>query len=126
MKIKMYQVFKVLNIYKNVKELTVPAKVAYNFNKLCVSLDADAKFYEDQVSKILQQYGEKNEDGSLNADTSGVKIKEEFIETAQKEMSDLWNLEVDAPDIYFTIDELDGLNLSIEDFNGMLPFIKED
>lgn len=128
MKIKMYQVFKVLDIYTRVKELKVPAKVAYKFNRLCVGLDGNNKFYEEELSKIIQQYGEKNEDGSFKKTESGdgIQIKRNQIETAQKEVDNLLNLEVEAPDICFAVDELDGLQLSIEDFNSMLPFISEE
>ena len=127
MQIKMWQVFKILNIYSRVKELKAPAKVAYKFNKLCASLEGENKFYAEELNKIIQQYGEKEEDGSFKktADGSGIKIKQEVFETAQKEINNLEFLDVDAPDISFTLEELDGLQLSIEDFQYMLPFIEE-
>lgn len=127
MTIKMYQVFKVLDIYKRVKELTVPAKVAYKFNKLCIGLNSDANFYQEEVDKLIQQYADREEDGSVKkSEDGGVKIQADKVETVQKEINNLWDLEVDAPDVQFTIEELDDLKLSIEDFNAMLPFIKED
>lgn len=127
MKIRMFQVFRILDIYTRVKGAKVPAKVAYKFNKLCIDLDADNKFYNEELNKILQQYANKNEDGSFKrTEGGGIDIKEDQIEAAQKEIDSLYNLEVDVPDIKFTIDELDGLELSIEDFNAMLPFIDEE
>lgn len=127
MKIRMFQVFRILDIYGRVKTLKVPAKVAYKFNKLCIGLDEDNKFYNEELNKILQQYANKNEDGSFKrTELGGIDIKEDQIETAQKEIDSLYNLEVDVPDIKFTIDELDDLELSIEDFNAMLPFIDEE
>ena len=127
MKITMEQVFKILDIYKKVKGLKVPAKVAYKFNKLCSSLEGDAAFYNEELNKIVQQYGEKEEDGSFKqTPDGGIQVKEGQIESAQKDINNLWALEVDVPDITFTVDELDGLELSIEEFNSMLPFINED
>ena len=127
MKIKMHQIFKVLDIYSRVKGLKVPAKVAYKFNKLCIGLDEDSKFYNDELNKIFQQYAEKDENGNFKrTEAGGVEIKDDQIEVAQKELDNLVNLEVETPDITFSIDELDGLELSIEDFNAMLPFIKEE
>lgn len=126
MKIKIYQVLGVLSIYERVRELKVPAKVAYKFNKLCNALKNDADFYRVELNKIIERYGERDENGSLiPLEYGGVKIKSEDMPTAQKEINNLDNLEVDAPDIKFTIDELDGLQLSIEDFNRILPFIEE-
>ena len=116
----------VLSIYERVRELKVPAKVAYKFNKLCNALKNDADFYRVELNKIIERYGERDENGSLiPLEYGGVKIKSEDMPTAQKEINNLDTLEVDAPDIKFTIDELDGLQLSIEDFNRILPFIEE-
>lgn len=123
----MYQIFKILDIYSRVKGLKVPAKVAYKFNKLCIDLDGDNKFYNEELNKILQQYANKNEDGSFKrTEAGGIDIQEDKLEAAQKEIDVLYNLEVNAPDIVFTVEELDGLQLSIEEFNAMLPFIEED
>ena len=127
MKIKMWQVFKILDIYKRVKELKVPAKTAYKFNKLYIGLNEDSKFYSEELNKILQQYADMEEDGSFKRNAEGgIQIKEGQIGNAQAEINNLENLDVDVPDIYFDIEELDGLQLSIEEFNCMLPFIKEE
>lgn len=127
MEIKMWRVFKILNIYKKIENLRVPASVAYKFNKLCIALENDANFCNSEVNKILQQYGDRNEDGSIKTNEhGGVLIKEEELAAAQEEINNLDNLDVEAPDIYFTVEELDKLDLSIADFNFMLPFVKED
>lgn len=123
---KMWQVLSILGIYDRVRESKVPAKVAYKFNKLCLALNDDAEFYKTELNKIIQQYGEKHEDGTfVFLDEGSIKIKPEVYDDARKEIGNLDNLDVDAPDVKFTVDELDGLQLSIEDFNRMLPFIEE-
>lgn len=122
----MWQVLSILGIYDRVKESKVPAKVAYKFNKLCLALNDDAEFYKTELNKIIQQYGEKHEDGTfVFLDEGSIKIRREVYDDARKEISNLDNLDVDAPDVKFTVDELDGLQLSIEDFNRMLPFIED-
>ena len=127
MKFIMWQVFKILNIYKKVKEIKVPVKTAYKFNKLCLELENSANFYNEELNKIIQQYADRDENGSIkNSPDGGIQIKEDQIAVAQKEIDTLWNLEIEKPSIRFAIDELDGLNLSIEDFNSMLPFIEEE
>ena len=128
MKIKMYQVFKVLEIYKRVKEAKAPARVAYKFNKLCIELEKDANFYTEELKKIVEQYADRDGSGTIMKTAEGdvIQLKPEYVKTAQNEIDALWTLDIDAPDIEFSIDELDGLELSIEDFNSMLPFIKED
>ena len=127
MKIEMWRVFKILDIYKNVRDLRVPAPVAYKFNKLCTSLDNDSKFYNEELNKIIEQYADKDENGLIKTlEDGGIQIKEGQVEIAQKEIDNLRELEVDVPDIYFDIKELEGLPLSIAEFNWIIPFIKED
>ena len=122
----MYQVFRILNIYKEIKELKVPAKVAYKFNRLCAGLEGHCKFYDEQVNKIIQEYADREEDGTIKRTLDGgIQVKEGQTAAAHKELNDLDDLDVEAPEIYFTVEELDGLNLSIADFNYMLPFIEE-
>ena len=127
MQIKMWQVFKILNIYSRVKELKAPAKVAYKFNKLCASLEGENKFYAEELNKIISEYCEKNEDGTpkMMEDGTGVKIKEEFVEEAQTKAEELWNLDIDAPDIQINLNEMDNVRLSVEELNGISPFIIE-
>lgn len=126
MKIKMYQALSIISIYEKIRETKVSAKIAYKFNKLRNTLINDTDFYRTELNKIIEQYGERDENGSLiPLDYGGVKIKPGNVSTAQKEINELDNLEIDAPNIKFTVDELDGLQLSIEDFNRILPFIEE-
>ena len=127
MKIKMYQALSIISIYERIRETKVSAKIAYKFNKLRNTLISDTDFYRTELNKIIEQYGERDENGSLIPLDygGGIKIKSENVLTAQKEINELDNLEIDAPNIKFTIDELDGLQLSIEDFNRILPFIEE-
>lgn len=126
MTIKMYQVFRILNIYKEIKELKVPAFIAYKFNRLCTNLEENCKFYDEQVNKIIQEYADREEDGTIKrTPDGGIQVKDGQTAVAQKELNDLDNLDVEVPEIYFTVEELDRLNLSIADFNYMLPFIQE-
>lgn len=128
MQIKMWQALKTLEIAKRIKNQYLPAKVAYKFNKLFNELDKSSAFYSEELNKIIAEYCEKNEDGTpkMMEDGGGIKIKEEFIQEAQIKCDELWNLDIDAPDIQFILNDLDNIRLSIEDLNAISPFIKEE
>lgn len=128
MQIKMWQALKTLEIYKRIKNQYLPAKVAYRFNKLYNGLEKTSTFYSEELNKIIAEYCEKNEDGTpkMLEDGSGIKIKEEFIEKAKTEAEELWNLDIDAPDIQINLNDLDSIRLSIEELNALSPFIKEE
>ena len=128
MQIKMWQALKTLEIYKRIKNQYLPAKVAYRLNKLYNELEKTSTFYHEELNKIIAEYCEKNEDGTPKVleDGSGIKIKEEFIEEAKTEAEELWNLDIDAPDIKISLNDLDNIKLSIEELNAVSPFIKEE
>ena len=85
-------------------------------------------FYHEELDKIIAEYSEKNEDGSPKVleDGSGIKIKEEFVEEAKTKAEELWNLDVDSPEVQISLNDLDNIRLSIEELNAMSPFIKEE
>ena len=128
MQIKMWQALKTLDIYKRIKNQYLPAKVAYKLNKLYNELEKTSIFYHEELDKIIVEYSEKNEDGSpkILEDGSGIKIKEEFVEEAKAKAEELWNLDVDSPEVQISLNDLDNIRLSIEELNAMSPFIKEE
>ena len=124
----MWQALKTLEVYKRIKNQYLPAKVAYKFNKLYNELEKSSIFYSEELSKIITKYSDKNEDGTpiMLEDNSGVKIKEDFIQEAQIKCDELWNLDIDAPNVQINLSDLDSIKLSVEELNAMFPFIKED
>ncbi len=127
MQIKMWQALKTLEVLKRIKNQYFPAKIAYKFNKLAIELDKTSTFYSEELNKIISEYCEKNEDGTpkMMEDGTGVKIKEEFVKEAQTKAEELWNLDIDAPDIQINLNEMDNVRLSVEELNGINPFIIE-
>lgn len=126
MQIEMWRVLKILEIYSKFRDLSIPAKTAYKFSRLCDGLRSASVFYEEEMRKVISQYGAKNEDGSLKTTKDGgIQIEPELIKSVQEKFNELSYCEVYAPEIQFSIDELDGLGLSIGDFDIFLPFITE-
>lgn len=128
MQIKMWQALKTLEVYKRIKNQYLPAKVAYKLNKLYNELEKTSAFYYEELNKIIAEYCDKNEDGTPKVleDGNGIKIKEEFIDEAKVKTEELWNLDVDSPEIQLNLSDLDNIRLSIEELNAMSPFIKEE
>lgn len=127
MTIKMYQILEFQFFYDKIKEKEMSIKTAYKFSKLVSRLDTEIKFYEKKFQSILEKYGEKDEKGNfkLTEDKKGVVIKQEDLLACQKEVEELHSLDIEISGADFTLDELDSLNVTIQEMNTMMPFIKE-
>lgn len=127
MKITMAALLSLKPLQEKLKTQIFPVKTTYKFSKLFKRVNEEAEFYTEEVNKIIDQYAVKGEDGKprQNESGNGILLKPEMIEVAQRKFSDLINLEIDFDDIQFTLDELNDIKLSVEEFGYLLPFINE-
>lgn len=127
MKITMAALLSLKPLQEKLKTQIFPVKTTYKFSKLFKRVNEEAEFYTEEVNKIIDQYAVKGEDGKprQNESGNGILLKPETIEVAQRKFSDLTNLEIDFDDIQFTLDELNDIKLSVEEFGYLLPFINE-
>lgn len=113
--------------YNEVKATKIPVKTAYKLNKLATAIDGQNMFYGEQLNLILGDCADRSEDGNYiqTNDNIGVKIlddkKQEFIER----VNELLLFEVELPDITFDIEEFGNIELTMESFNLITPFLKD-
>ena len=81
MKMKMYEIRAFENFYKEIKEKKMPLRVAYKLNKLFQETQKSTVFYDENLNKIIEKFGEKDEDGNFvpTKDGTGIKIQENKI-----------------------------------------------
>lgn len=105
--------------------IKLPIKVAYKLSRLATAIDGEIAFYQTKFREILDEYCLVNEDGNYipTEDGQGFKIQPGKEIECNQAMADLHSLEIELPDITFSIDEFDGLELRIQDLNGIMPFI---
>lgn len=127
MQIKMNEVLSFQFFYTEVKNKSLPIKTAYKFTKLFNKVEEELKFYQEQIVKISEEYGERDSEGGLVLLESGngIKIKPELIEECQLKITELLEIEVEIGEITFSIDELEGVEISIEDMNLLSKIITD-
>lgn len=127
MTVTMTRVLNLQSLYPRIKEQVLPIRTTYKLTKLFNAIDDEAKFYSSELNKIIDTYAEKDESGRPvpTEDGTGVKLQKDSVVEAQAKITELWNLEVELPDQKFSIDELEKIDLSIEEFNMLLPFIED-
>ena len=124
---KMYEIIDFTNLYEKIKDSQMPLKTAYKFSRLMQRLEKEVEFYQTEFAKILQTYAKKNSDGTIVISDDGEAI--EVIPGKESECNlkilELRNLEAEISGFEFTLEELDGLDLTITEVSCLLSLIKE-
>lgn len=104
----------------------IPTQTAYKIFKIVKTAEDNSEFYIAKVNSLLEECGEKNEDGTLKVDNNGsVKILNDKLNIWQKGIAEIDNLEIDTPDYTFTLEELSPIKLSVQDIINIQNLIKE-
>ena len=127
MKLKMQQIIEFQKFYNNVKNIKLPLKTAYKLNKLITQINTESSFYQQKFSEIINEFGKRDENGKLvySSDKTSIEIEDARRDECLQKIEELQNLEIDISGIDFTIEELEGLNLTISEVECLMPFIKE-
>lgn len=128
MTLKMYQIIPFENFYIRIKSCVLPIKISYKFSKLARAIEQEKNFYQSKVQEIIEEYGERDENGELKLtdNKTAFVIKEDKVLECQQKMNELSELEIDIEEIKFSIDDLEGLTLSPQEMDILIPFITEE
>ena len=125
MKINRKQITNILDVIEEINTKKFNINTQYKMLLIKKYIKEDLEVIEEQYQLLIEQYGEKDKNGLLiRTENGGIKIKQEYIEDCQQKIQDFNNLDITIPDITFSIDELEELNLSFEKLEYFMPFIK--
>lgn len=127
MKITANKLFSLTRFISSNANKPLPIRLAYKFNKLGKALDIETDFVNSKLRDIQNKYAEKDENGELIVSENGtLHIPDSVIPEYNGEINELLGLEIEIPDIKFTLDELEKLDdLSIADINWLSDLIEE-
>lgn len=123
---KMYEVLELSNLYNSISGIKLPLKTTYKFTRLMRRADEEIAFYQEKFREIVEEYGVK-ENGEYKLTSDGqsiVIISGKEIECNTK-IAELRNLEVPIENIKFSIEELEGINISISELSCLMSLIEE-
>ena len=126
---KLGEVFQVLELRNKILEQKLPFKTSYKFARFFEELEREAKYFNDQVEKLVQQYGQRDDEGNfvLTSDNKGVQIQKDKSEECMAKFNELGQVEVDLYyEPKFSLDELDSLNLEMKYISWLMPYISEN
>lgn len=106
------------------KELSF--RLAYKISKLTERLEKDSEFFNEKFQSLIQKYALRDENGEIIVEDGNVKIIPDQILEAEKALGELNDVETEECNIFFTLDEFEGLEIKPSELTGLLPFIKEE
>lgn len=101
-------------------------RLSYKLMKFISKIETEERFYNETMKEIINTYCEKDEEGNFIPADNGIKIKNGYSEECNKMITELDSLEIEPPNITFTIDELEEVKFSIQDMLVLSPFITEE
>lgn len=127
MKTKITEILDFASFYGAVKSKKMSIATAYKLNKLANAVETEVEFYRNKLQEIIQTYSEKDENGEYVVidGGEGVKIVEGKEEECGKAMYELQNFEIELPDIVFGIDEFANVEITLEEFAHIAPFMRD-
>ena len=112
-------------LLSSIKDKQFSIQTQYKFLKINKIIRDELGVVEEQRRMILDSYAELDEKGHLIlGPDGGIKIKDECIEECAQKMIELNGLEIQIPDIYFSLDELEPIGLTLGQLELLEPFIK--
>lgn len=100
-------------------------RLSYKLMKFIKEIEVEEDFYNKKLNELVDKYGERDDNDKLVYTDNGVKIREDKMPDCNAELQEIGDVDVDAPSITFTLDELDSVKLSVSDMFFLQDFIVE-
>lgn len=123
--LKMGEIINFNYFYNEVKDRKLSLKILYKLSTLAKAIDEKTTFYREKFQEILKEYGELDENGNLipTEDGNGIKVKPGTEQECVMKINELQMLDVDIPEIKFDIEDFGDIELTMEVFNLITPFL---
>ena len=127
MQLRMQELLGFTNFHESVKDKKIPIKTAYKLAKLSNAIEKEIAFYQEKLRTIIMECAELDKEGNpvQTEDGQGIKIQKGKEEACAAAIVELQEIEVNLPDITFTLEEFSNLELTFVELEYALPFITE-
>lgn len=112
MNIKAKQLMDSVDVLKKISDMNLPISLSYKIAKNIMKIEEELAILNKEKQKLIDKYGEKDEDGKIKSDESG-RIRILDISSWTTEYSALEDLQIDIDLTVIPEDDL----LSCDNFN---------
>lgn len=118
---------------RNIVSKRVPIKMSFIINRNLKKMEEVVKDIDENRQKLLEKYGEKKEDGTLNIDKNGnVAVEKSNTVNYLMELSEIMNADIDITLDKVTLSDIEKCDtadydkLSIEEVGALEKMMIED
>lgn len=112
-------------IFSEINNKQFNIETQYKFIKIKKKLKEEIEIINNQIQILIDNYGEKDKNNNLIlTENGGIKIKADALQECENKIKAINELNIQLPDIYFSLEELKPLNLSFYQLEILEPFIK--
>lgn len=113
--------------YAATKNEKLPLKTAYKLSKLNTAIESELEFYRSKLQEIIGECGELDENGHPipTNDGQGLKIKAGMEQECMTRINELAAIDVNLPEMTFSLDDFGNMELSAEEIAAILPFVED-
>ena len=123
---KMFEVLELQKLYNSIANIKLPLKTTYKFTRLMRRAEEELAFYQEKFREIVEEYGVKeNGQYKLTPDGQSIAIIPGKEIECNTKLAELRNLDVLIDGIKFTIEELEGIDVSISELSCLMSLIEE-
>ena len=123
---KMYEVLDLQGLYNNIATIKLPLKTTYKFARLMKRAEEEIAVYQEKFREIVEEYGVKeNGEYKFTPDGQSIVIIEGKEAECNTKLLELRNLEVQIDNIKFSIEELEGIDVSIQELSCLMSLIED-
>ena len=123
---KMYEVIELQNLYSSIANIKLPLKTTYKFTRLMRRAEEELAFYQEKFREIVEEYGVKeNGQYKLTPDGQSIAIIPGKEVECNTKLAELRNLDVLIDGIKFSIEELEGIDVSISELSCLMSLIED-
>ena len=123
---KMFEVLELQKLYNSIANIKLPLKTTYKFARLMRRAEEELAFYQKKFREIVEEYGVKeNGEYKLTPDGQSIAIIPGKEVECNTKLAELRNLDVLIDGIKFTIEELEGIDVSISELSCLMSLIEE-
>lgn len=115
------------NFYNQIRSNPLPFKTAHKLSKLSKATEEEIGFYREKMAELIEQYAQKDDGGNYVYINNGrdIAIIPDKIQECQSKIHELETMEIELPDIGFSVDEFENTTLTVDELQPILPFIKD-
>lgn len=123
---RMYEVLDLQSLYNTIGNTKLPLKTTYKFTRLMKRAEEEIGFYQTKFREIVEEYGVKeNGEYKFSEDGKSIIITPGKEAECNQRILELRNLEVEIDNIKFTVEELEGLDVSIAELSCLMSLIED-